>query len=300
MRRLVLLSSAIVFVACSSNSGTTGGGGSTSSTSTSTRTTTTSTTSSTTSTTTSSTGGGDVGDAGVDAPTDAPTDTDASITNPCSLPGSVQFTSDGTVVVPGGVPGDPSLTFLHLPAGFCAHYFGKVGNARQLRFAPGGELFVASPIAGTTGGGQNGQAAIVVLPDDDHDGRADPSVTFMSSMPATQGLMFTPGYFYYQTGRPCTQASVSTDCISTGVCGDGVCEDGTRIMRVPYAVGDRTPSAASEQVADITYNADSLHWPRSMDMADDGSIYVANGGSQVDACITPHPSRAASARSTAR
>jgi glucose/arabinose dehydrogenase len=298
MRRLALVSSvvvvlpaAIVFAACTSSTTTGGSGGASSSTTTSATTTTGSTTSSSTTTTTttsSSTGGvgGGAGDAGDDAP---PVDSDASIVNPCTLPGSVQFTSTGTVVVPGGVPGDPSLSFLHLPVGFCAHYFGTVGNARQLRFAPGGELFVASPITGTTGGGQNGVSAIVVLPDDNHDGRADANLTFMGSLPATQGLMFTPGYFYYQTGRPCTQATVSTDCVSTGTCSSGVCEDGTRIMRVPYAVGDRTPSAASEQMADITYNADSLHWPRTMDMADDGSIYVANGGSQSDQCITPHP-----------
>jgi hypothetical protein len=294
MRRLVLLSSfAIAFAACSNNSGTTGGFGgavsATGSTSSSTSTTTTTATISS-STTGSSTGGGGMGDGGPsDASSDAPIDTDASILDPCSLPGSVQFTPQGTVVVPGGVQGDPSLSYLHLPVGFCAHYYGTVGNARQLRFAPGGELFVASPVTATTSGGQNGQAAIVVLPDDNHDGRADANLTFMGSLPATQGLLFTPGYFYYQTGRPCTQATVSTDCVTSGICSSGVCEDGTLIMRVPYAVGDRMPSGASEQMADISYNADTLHWARSMDMADDGSIYVANGGSQIDPCITPHP-----------
>src|SRR5947207_11625791 len=89
----------------------------------------------------------------------------------CDLPGSVQFTTSGSVTVPGGDAS--SLSFLHLPVGFCAHTFGNVGNARQLRFAPGGELFVASPTTPTTDGGPNGQAAIVVLPDDDRDGNAD-------------------------------------------------------------------------------------------------------------------------------
>jgi glucose/arabinose dehydrogenase len=182
----------------------------------------------------------------------------------CDLPGTVRFTSQGTVTLPGGQQGDPDLGFLHLPAGFCAHYFATVPNARQIRFAPGGELFVASPTQLTTGGDwSNGLSSIVVLPDDNHDGRGDAQIKFMGNLPGTQGLMFIPGYFYYQ--------------------------DGTKIMRVPYASGDRSPSGASETVVNITYYSDPLHWPKTLDMADDGTIYIGNGGSQNDACITPHP-----------
>lgn len=231
--------------ACSSNGtggtgGTGTGGGSTSSTSSSGSTTTTSS-----STTTSS---GVIPDGGIE--------------NPCKLPGSIQFTQNGTVVVPGG-SSPVDLSFLHLPVGFCAHYFATVGNTRQLRFAPGGELFVASPTGLTTGGGPGGKNAIVVLTDDDQDGVADANqITFLGSLPKTQGLMFTPGFFYYQ--------------------------DDTKIMRVPYAPGDRQPKSASEQVANITYYYSSLHWPKAMDIADDGTIYVANGGDQGEACVVPH------------
>src|ERR1700735_2012238 len=102
----------------------------------------------------SSRGGGDAGpDAPADAPSLPPPPLDAGIAHPCSLPGSVQFTANGVVTVPGGQTSWPRLAFLHLPAGFCAHYYGNVGNARQLRFAPGGELFVASPTTASTGGG---------------------------------------------------------------------------------------------------------------------------------------------------
>src|SRR5580692_9685312 len=123
-----------------------------------------------------STGAGGTGgtkDAGSDAESDAPVDApadvsfdvpivpppDGSIQHPCDLPGALQFTASGTVTVPGGSPSWPSLAFLHLPQGFCARYFGTVGNARQIRFAPGGELFVASPTQLSTGGGPNGQNA---------------------------------------------------------------------------------------------------------------------------------------------
>jgi glucose/arabinose dehydrogenase len=186
---------------------------------------------------------------------------DASTTNFCDLPGSVQFTDHGTVTVSGH---DTSqLTFLQLPVGFCAHYFGNVPNARQLRFAPGGELFVASPTTATTGGGGGGKQAILVLPDDDGDGYADTSRTFLSNLPSTQGLLFTAGFFYYQ--------------------------DATKILRVPYHSGDRAPAAASAVVADIQIYSSSLHWPKALDQADDGTIYVGNGGDQAETCVEPHP-----------
>jgi glucose/arabinose dehydrogenase len=174
--------------------------------------------------------------------------------------------------MPGGNPSWPSFSWLTLPAGFCAHYFGTVGNARQIRFAPGGELFVASPTALTTGGNAGaGQAAIFVLADDNLDGVADANLSFLS-FPGTngsmnQGLLFTPGWFYYQDGTP----------------------PGTKIMRMPYATGDRKPSGPSSQIADITFYTSPLHWPKTLDVADDGSIYVGNGGDQSEMCVSPHP-----------
>jgi glucose/arabinose dehydrogenase len=204
------------------------------------------------------------------------------VTHPCNLPGSVQHTATGTVVVPGGPQGH-DVSFIKLPVGFCAHYFGNVPNARQLRFAPGGELFVASPTSGTTSGGI-GIAAIVVLPDDNADGFADTPITFLgglpncvgSCLPSTQGLLFTPGYFYYQDNEP--------NATKTG-------RIGSTIRRMPYSPGQRRASCPSEQVIDITLYSDGLHWPKAIDMADDGTIYVGNGGSQGDACIAGDPQR---------
>jgi glucose/arabinose dehydrogenase len=221
--------------------------------------------------TTSSGTGGAHKDGGSDAPADAPPDVhlppppDSGIVNPCKLPGSVQYTASGTVIVPGGDPSWPDLSkWLTLPTGFCAHYYGNVGNARQLRFAPGGELFVASPTTGTTGGGLNGQSAIVVLPDYNLDGVADATVTFLTNLPSTQGLLFANDSFYFQ--------------------------DHTKIMKMPYAKGQISPSSNVATVAEITYWSDGLHWPKTLDIADDGSIYVGNGGSQGDACVgPPHP-----------
>ena len=217
-------------------------------------------------------------DASIDAPDDVPDDVPINppndaladgppiLVNPCQLPGAIQFTSGGPVTVDGGSPTWPSLAFLHLPAGFCAHYFGTVGNARQIRFAPGGELFVASPTRSTTGGGSGGLNAVVVLPDDDLDGVADSTLTFLAGMNATQGILFANGHFYYQDGTTSTV-----------------------IQRLPYSPGDRSPSGPSEQVASITVYTSGLHWPRTLDVADDGTIYVGNGGDQGEVCNPAHP-----------
>lgn len=183
----------------------------------------------------------------------------------CDLPGSVQQTNAGVVVIAGGSPAHEP-TWLHLPEGFCAHYYGAVGNARQLRFAPGGELFVASPITATTGGrGDLGLQAIIVLPDDNHDGLADAPVTFADGLPSTQGLLFANDHFYYQ--------------------------DGGQIVRVPYASGDRAPSAASELVAQVSGFQSTIHWPKTLDQAVDGTLYVSNGDDENSNCQPGRPFR---------
>jgi len=180
----------------------------------------------------------------------------------CDLPGSVQFTAGGKVIVTGGVGSD--LGFVTLPSGFCVHYFANVGNARQIRFAPGGELFVASPTTGTTGGGPGGQSAIVIFPDDDGDGVADSMITFLGGLPSTQGLLFAnDGFFYYQ--------------------------DATKIRRLPYKAGDRMPRGPGAQVVDVTVYSSNGHWPKTLDQADDGTIYVGNGGDEGEACDETRP-----------
>ncbi len=187
----------------------------------------------------------------------------------CSLPGSVVQTPSGPELVPGGADaGTPDLAWLQVPVGFCAHVFATVPTARQLKFAPGGDLFVASPTWPTTGGNSDGLASIVVLPDDDHDGVADVTTTFLPGLAKVQGLMFANGSFYYQ--------------------------DGPVIRSVPFNAGDRQPSASSAPAADMSnLPQDPVHWPKVFDTAMDGTIYVTNGGSQGDACLSTDPVKGA-------
>lgn len=207
---------------------------------------------------------------------------DGQIGKFCKLPGSRQVFPDGTVnVVPGAPSGTPDLSWLTIPPGYCVHYYGAVGNTRQIRFAPGGELFVASPATCTTGGEQpcpplccydgctdkpacGGAAQIVVLPDDDGDGFADKPVVFLSNLPSTQGILFANDSFYYQ--------------------------DDTYIRRLPYKAGERKPEQPSgDIVVNIDVYTSTVHWPKTLDVADDGTIFVANGGDQNEVCDPSRP-----------
>jgi glucose/arabinose dehydrogenase len=197
--------------------------------------------------------------------------------NFCGLPGSVVFGSDGSRCVVSGGPSAPSLTWLTLPDGFCAHYFAHVTTARQIRFAPGGELFVASPSNFTAGGAPAGLGAIIVLSDHDADGFADgdslphadgsaQSLTVFTKVVSVQGLMFAPGAFYFQ--------------------------DGISIEKLPYASGQTAAKGKAEQVIQVTVYESQDHWPKTLDMADDGTIFVGNGGDQSEVCnsdVFPRP-----------
>lgn len=152
-----------------------------------------------------------------------------------------------------------------MPQGFCVHTFANVGNVRQIRFAPSGELFASSPTMGTTSGGSAGRNAIVVMPDDDKNGLADGIQNWRGSLPATQGFTFVDGGFYYQ--------------------------DYTKIMREPYVPGSRAPTGAAAQVADIQVYVDPGHWPKTLDISEDGTIFVTNGGTQGETCDLSLPFR---------
>jgi glucose/arabinose dehydrogenase len=185
----------------------------------------------------------------------------------CALPGSVVWNGATYSVIPGGPQGAKDLTWLNLPAGFCAHYFDTVPAARQVRVAPGGDVFVASPSTYTPGGGSGGLGAIVVLPDDDHDGQADSTVTFLGNLPSTQGLMFAKGSFYFQ-------------------------DDGS-IRSVAFTPKDRQPSAQVLTMTTVPVAAESDHWSKVVDIAQDGSVYVSNGSGQSEPCLSTHQPKGA-------
>jgi glucose/arabinose dehydrogenase len=170
--------------------------------------------------------------------------------------------------VPGGDPSLEDVSWLTLPDGFCAHYYGRVAEVRQIRFAPNGDLFAASPSMYCAGGAGGGAGAIYVLPDDDHDGVGDTAVTYLSGLPVTQGIAFSrtaPYSIYYQNDKV--------------------------VMSAPYNLGDRTGSpTAATQIIDIGGYYSSTHWPKAIDVDDDGNVFVTSGGDQAspdDTCLSP-------------
>jgi glucose/arabinose dehydrogenase len=177
----------------------------------------------------------------------------------CALPGSLVATPEGMAIVAGGDPSLPDLSWLTVATGFCIHHFAKLPETRQLRTAPGGDVFVSSPSTPTAGGASGGKGAVLVLPDDDHDGLADSAITFVGNLPLTQGMSFAGGYFYYQ--------------------------DGATIRRVAFHSGDRSPSAAAQVVTTITAPQSGDHFPKSVDVARDGTVYVTNGSDQGESCL---------------
>ena len=185
----------------------------------------------------------------------------------CALPGSIVFGAQGSSVIPGA-PADAGtdLSWVTLPAGFCAHAFATLGHVRQMRFAPGGDLFATSPTTPTAGGNSlAGTGTISIFPDDDGDGYSDGTVVYMGSLASTQGILFANNALYYQ--------------------------DDATIRSVPFKAGDRSPSGDPVEVTTITAPQDEVHWTKVMDQARDGTIYVTNGGSQEDECLSTDPVR---------
>jgi glucose/arabinose dehydrogenase len=211
---------------------------------------------------------GDTGGGGQDGPTgdELPIDIDARPPPGafCALPGSVVFTQQGPQVIPGSDASTPYLGWLSLPVGFCVHYYGTVPMTRQLRFAPDGHLFVSSPTASTTGGRNNGLGEIIILPDDNQDGIADTNITYLSMLEYVQGLYFGGGFLYYQF-------------------------DQATIAKVPFKNGDLSPSGASQPVTTSTLPQDTVHWTKVIDVAQDGTLYVTNGSSQSESCLSTRP-----------
>ena len=176
----------------------------------------------------------------------------------CKLAGSVVWSGGLPHTVAGGPNGTPDLSWMKLPDGYCSHFYAQVNETRQLRFSPSGDLFVASPSAPAAGGASGGLGAIVVLPDDNHDGFADATDTYLGSLTTTQGLLFHGGYLYYQ--------------------------DGALVRRLPYKDGDRKATATGEQVIDVTVYTSTTHWSKVLDADDQGDIFVTNGGDNDEVC----------------
>jgi len=171
-------------------------------------------------------------------------------------------------------------TDMTVPPEFCVREFTQtpIAEARVIRFAPNGDLFVAAPSMSTPGGAADGPGSIVVLPDDDHDGRADSVLTFAGPFPrngfascqslevdpdnlaCVHGLLFNGDYLYFTRGD--------------------------EVRRFPYAKGARAAvSRASELVAALGgAGASDMRWTHNLEQHPSGSIYVSRGRFESSVC----------------
>ena len=177
---------------------------------------------------------------------------------------------------------------LKVPPEFCVREYTTtpVIEARVLRFAPNGDLFVAAPSMDTPGGAVDGRGAIVILPDDDHDGRADGVLTYAgptprggstcklldkdpNSLACVHGLLFSGGYLYFTRSN--------------------------EVRRFPYTAGQRTaPPATSELVASLGgENIEDVRWTHTLEQTKSGSIYVSRGRTDTSGCSPEQMTRGA-------
>lgn len=174
----------------------------------------------------------------------------------------------------------PDAPGLGVPPDFCIREFttAPITEARVIRFAPNGDLFVAAPGMSTPGGASNGPAAIMVLPDDDGDGRADSALTFAGGSPRSgsnncagvegdpqnltcvHGLLFSNGYLYFTRSD--------------------------EVRRIPYKAGERVaPAGASEVVATLGgAGISDVRWTHTLEQNKDGSIWVSRGRFDSSTC----------------
>jgi glucose/arabinose dehydrogenase len=219
----------------------------------------------------------DAGDEGVDAGPPVPECTITDIapgtgTKFCDLPG-------------------PDAPEVEVPPEFCVRQFSPastpIAEARVLKFAPNGDLFVTAPSMTTVGGASLGRGVIAVLPDDDGDGRADSVIDYAGPWPATgttlcsnletdpnalpcvHGLVFSGGYVYFTRSD--------------------------EVRRWPYAAGDRkAPVATSELVAKLGHEGiPDVRFAHTLEERKDGSLIVSRGRGDTDSCSAEQMTRGA-------
>ena len=171
----------------------------------------------------------------------------------------------------------PDGTSLRVPEGFEVSVFAEdLSDPRRMELAPNGDVFVAESRAGE----------IVVLFDEDGDGRAERRQTFASGLDRPFGLAFHDGFLY-------------------------VGNNGA-VVRFPYVPGQRAAEGAPEHLVELPSSSDAIdhdtaerlgidvsrtrgfnHWTRNLIFRPDGLKMLVAVGSATNAMPGTDPRRAA-------
>jgi glucose/arabinose dehydrogenase len=132
-------------------------------------------------------------------------------------------------------------------------------GGRWMAQSPSGEVFVAEHETGR----------VLVLADDDHDGRADPRRgLFAANLSLPLGIAFHPAGWVYVA-----------------------CTD--RVLRWPYRPGMRAAEGRPLQVASLPGRGYNQHWTRNVIVSPDGRSVYVTVGSETNADVESDPRRAA-------
>jgi glucose/arabinose dehydrogenase len=145
---------------------------------------------------------------------------------------------------------------IQLPKGFRIEVFaeGVRGQPRFMTFDSAGNLYVTLARAGK----------VLVLPDRDHDGRADEVIPFASGMRLPHGIDARHGWIY-------------------------VAETG-KVVRFRDLDGDLQADVKEEVISALP--SGGLHWSRTLRFGPDGKLYISIGAS-CNLCAIKQPRRAA-------
>lgn len=157
-------------------------------------------------------------------------------------------------------PPENPVASLKLPPGFSLNVFsqlhpaggGHLRGPRMLAFGPDGHLYLSL--------GQDNQ--VVMLPDRDHDGRADEVITVADHLNTPQGLVFVGSQLYVAN------------------------QDG--VVRLEQDHGRWPARAATQIISDLPTGG---HTTKSLKLGPDGYLYL-NVGSSCNVCVEDDPRRA--------
>lgn len=141
---------------------------------------------------------------------------------------------------------------LTVPDGFCLREYGQVPNVRSMAIAPNGDVLVASPSVVSPAGVGGGMGAVVVLPDDNGDGRADSVLTFATGANSVHQLALGGGNLYFTAE--------------------------TTVFRTPYATCQRAETANGRQDLSLPplYQTGG-RWTHGLGRSQAGALYTSRG-----------------------
>ena len=152
---------------------------------------------------------------------------------------------------------------LTVPSGFCVRRYGTVQSGRVLALAPNDDVFVSSPSTSTPGGSPAGLGAIMVMPDDDHDGVGDAARTYLSGVDSVHGLLFRDNQLLYTMQNAVTAS--------------------------PYCTGDRSAARPIAQHTHIATLTGAVRWTHTLAQDPGGRLLVSMGQYDTNTCPVPDP-----------